>query len=138
MLFQHGNGRNQEKNVVTVLTQKKNVSSKFGSATGTSKVAPVAPNWASAKAPGIQKHVTIEHDDSNTNLDSDELTSNWTNSEPPRNPNNVLEVAHGSDNDLDESKINLLIEDDDENNTDLEAPKESAEAGLGTNLSPYY
>ena len=125
------------KNVVTVLTQKKNVSSKSGSATGTSKAAPVAPNWASAKAPGIQKHATIEHDDSNADLDLDKLASNRTNSEPPQNLNNVLEVAHGSDNGLDESVINL-IEDDDKNNTDLEAPEESAEAELGTNLSPYY
>ena len=74
-------------------THSKKKTSISRSATGTSKAASVAPNWASAKAPGIQKHATIEHDDSNADSDLDELTSNRTNPGPSWNPNNVLEVA---------------------------------------------
>jgi hypothetical protein len=111
--------------VTTALTKKKNA------ATVSSKAAAAAPNQASAKGPGksTQRHATVESDDSE---DLDDRTSNQTN--PPQNPNRVLEAADGSDDDPDPKSNFILVDDDDDDETNLEAAEVSAEAELGRNF----
>jgi hypothetical protein len=84
-----------KKGVTAALTKKKKTAAVSSSktATITSKVAAAAPNRASEKVAGkgTQKCATVEDvDDAD---DADERTSN-----PPQNPNHILEAVDGSDN----------------------------------------
>jgi hypothetical protein len=101
-------------------------------ATGTSKVAAAAPNRASEKVAGkgTQKRATVEDVDDPD--DADERTSN-----PPQNPNHILEAVDGSDNlngsDPGPPEVISVNDSDEESDdeTNLEAAEESDETELG-------
>jgi hypothetical protein len=116
------------KDGTAALTQKKKPDGPSKTDTGTSKA---ATNRAFEKTSGkrTQKRATVEDVDD----PDDERTSN-----PPQNPNHILEAADGSDNDSDPAPEIISIASDDDNSDDeeanLEEAEESAEAELGRNF----
>lgn len=106
-----------KKTASTPLTQKKDI--------------PVAPDRASAKNSG-KKPATAEIDSSDSDLDdnSEDLTSIPL--------NHVLKAAGKSDGNQDPAPELIIIDDDNNDEPNLEAPEESAEAEMGKNCIFWY